>query len=229
MSGDWKRACTSRTLVESALAGSQALASFFSAPISFPASGKATTSTTAQTPTTTHLVQLPAGISAILLSLLIGFPRVPPAVSTGHQPGPHQDHPSGSSGTRPRTAAMHASVDCSMSLALRTDSGPTVSNRHRHLRTTCAWTRCTKRIGPPAGSPCRPSCPAPQGRPGQLVPGWSAAPRRDLSAHPWRLPAHGEDPHRRHVLAGAGGYEWGKRGHGELPSPHSAERSSQNF
>src|SRR5215471_11586689 len=33
-------------------------------------------STTSQKPTTTHLVQLPAGISAILLSLLIDSPRI---------------------------------------------------------------------------------------------------------------------------------------------------------
>src|SRR6266568_2487447 len=74
MLGDWKCACTSRTLVDSALAGSQAFASFFSAPLSFDDSGNATTSTTTQKPTTTHLVQLPAGISAILLSLLIASP-----------------------------------------------------------------------------------------------------------------------------------------------------------
>src|SRR5215831_747462 len=71
MFGDWKRACTARTLVDSALPGSQALASFFSAPMSLLDSGKARTRMTSQKPTTTHLVQLPAGISAILLSLLI--------------------------------------------------------------------------------------------------------------------------------------------------------------
>src|SRR6266536_888680 len=77
MLGDWKRACRSRTLVDSALAGSHALASFFSAPVSLADSGKATTSTTTQQPTTSHLVQLPAGISAILLALLIDSPWVP--------------------------------------------------------------------------------------------------------------------------------------------------------
>src|SRR5215470_1985159 len=75
MLGDWKRACTSRTLVDSAPAGSQALALFFSAPISFPESGNAITSTTSQKPTTIHLVQLPAGISVSLLAtLFIGSP-----------------------------------------------------------------------------------------------------------------------------------------------------------
>src|SRR6516165_5915673 len=71
MFGDWKRDWTSRTLVDSALPGSHALASFFSAPMSLLDSGKARTSMTSQKPTTTHLVQLPAGISAILLRLLI--------------------------------------------------------------------------------------------------------------------------------------------------------------
>src|SRR6266516_2079403 len=74
MLGDWKCDCRSRTWVDSALAGSQALASFFSAPISFPDSGKATTTTTSHKPTTSHLVQLPAGISAILLNLLTDSP-----------------------------------------------------------------------------------------------------------------------------------------------------------
>ena len=77
MLGDWKCDCRSRTWVDSALAGSQALASFFSAPISLFDSGKATTTTTSQKPTTSHLVQLPAGISAILLALLIDSPRGP--------------------------------------------------------------------------------------------------------------------------------------------------------
>src|SRR5215831_8796935 len=75
MFGDWKRDCTSRTLVDSAFAGSQALASFFSAPVSFDDSGSAITSTTSQKPTTTHLVQLPAGISvSVLATLFIDSP-----------------------------------------------------------------------------------------------------------------------------------------------------------
>src|SRR6266550_1239401 len=82
MFGDWKRACRSRTWVDSALAGSQALASFFSAPISLFDSGKATTTTTSQKPTTSHLVQLPAGISAILLALLIDAPCPPPPLAS---------------------------------------------------------------------------------------------------------------------------------------------------
>src|SRR2546426_11645031 len=76
MFGDWKCDCKSSTLVDSAFAGSQAFASFFSAPMSFPDSGKATTSTTTQKPRTSHLVQLPAGISEILLPMLIWFPRM---------------------------------------------------------------------------------------------------------------------------------------------------------
>src|SRR5262245_9742821 len=85
--GDWKRDWMSRTLVDSALAGSHVFASFFSAPVSFDDSGRVTTSTTTQKPTTTHLVQLPAGISAILLSLLTdSTPRDPPAAAS--LPGP---------------------------------------------------------------------------------------------------------------------------------------------
>src|SRR6516165_9831183 len=74
--GDWTRASTSRTLVDSAPAGTHCEVSFFSAPLSFFDSGKATTSTTTQKPTTSHLVQLPVGISAILRSVLTGPPRV---------------------------------------------------------------------------------------------------------------------------------------------------------
>src|SRR5258706_13971989 len=81
MLGDWICDWTSRTLVDAALAGSQAFASFFPAPVSFPDSGNATTSPTSQKTTTTHLVQRPAGISAIPLSLLIGSPPGLPLVS----------------------------------------------------------------------------------------------------------------------------------------------------
>src|SRR5215469_11545961 len=76
MLGDWKRASASRTLVDSAPAGTHCDVSFFSACLSFTASGHATASTATQKPTTSHLVQLPAGISAIFRSVLIGPPRV---------------------------------------------------------------------------------------------------------------------------------------------------------
>src|SRR6266571_197604 len=89
MLGDWKRACTLRTLVDSAFGGSQALASFFSAPMSFADSGNAITSTTSQKPTTIHLVQLPAGISVSLLAtLFIAAPRCLLTVSERHQADP---------------------------------------------------------------------------------------------------------------------------------------------
>src|SRR5882757_11088231 len=93
MLGDWICDWTSRTLVDSALAGSQAFASFFSAPVSFPDSGNATTSTTSQKATTTHLVQRPAGISAIRVGLPIGFPPVASYAQTptpSPAPGPTQ-------------------------------------------------------------------------------------------------------------------------------------------
>jgi hypothetical protein len=82
MLGDWNRDCTSSTLVDSALAGSQALASFFSAPLSLPDSGNATTTTTSQKPSTSHLVQLPDGISAALRAMLIA----PPQTRGGQRP-----------------------------------------------------------------------------------------------------------------------------------------------
>src|SRR6516165_8678853 len=85
MLGDWKRAWMLRTLVDSALPGSQALALFFSAPMSFADNGNAITSTTSQKPTTTHLVQLPAGISVSLLAtLFIASPGVPLGRCTTH-------------------------------------------------------------------------------------------------------------------------------------------------
>src|SRR5260370_33398785 len=92
MWGDWKWDCRPRTLVDAALAGSQALASFFSAPISLFDSGKATATTTSQKPTTNHLDQRPAGISAILLAPLIDAPcprsRLPRARSLSRNHGP---------------------------------------------------------------------------------------------------------------------------------------------
>src|SRR5215471_14715292 len=75
MLGDWKWDCTSRTLVDSAPVGTHCDGSFFSAWFSFLDSGNVITSTTTQKPTTTHLVQLPAGISVSLLAtLFIGSP-----------------------------------------------------------------------------------------------------------------------------------------------------------
>src|SRR5215469_10218558 len=75
--GDWTWDSASKTLVDSAPAGTHCATSFFSTPVSFFDRGKATTSTTTQKPTTSHLVQLPAGISAILRSALIAFPSSP--------------------------------------------------------------------------------------------------------------------------------------------------------
>src|SRR5260370_37367693 len=74
MFGGWKCACRLSTLVDAAAAGSQELASFFSAPVSLPASGMATTTTTSQKTTTSHLVLRPHGMPTILLALLIGVP-----------------------------------------------------------------------------------------------------------------------------------------------------------
>src|SRR6516165_1960679 len=119
MLGDWKRACSFRTLVDSALAGSHALASFFSAPISFDDRGSVITSTTTQKPTTTHLVQLPAGISASFFTPFIDSPYGSALALA-------------SSGTELSTATTRASGNCAMSLTLRTGSGPGASNRHRH-------------------------------------------------------------------------------------------------
>src|SRR5215469_4937647 len=95
MLGDWKRACSFRTLVDSALAGSHALALFFSAPISLDDRGSVITSTTTQKPTTTHLVQLPAGISASFFTPFIDSPLwfgysagvVRDRAEHGHDPG----------------------------------------------------------------------------------------------------------------------------------------------
>src|SRR5215472_6853343 len=109
MLGDWKRACALRTLVDSALAGSHALASFFSAPMSLDDSGSVITSTITQKPNTTHLVQLPAGISASFLTPFIDSPYGSAVGLT-------------SSGTELSTATIRASGNCAMSLTLRTRS-----------------------------------------------------------------------------------------------------------
>src|ERR1039457_943238 len=71
--GDWNRDCRSRTLVDSALAGSHDFASLCSAPISLPASGPATPRMTIHSTTTTHLVRRPLGTPTIARALLIGI------------------------------------------------------------------------------------------------------------------------------------------------------------
>src|SRR6185437_3875579 len=65
------------TCVDSALGGSHDWASFFSAPVSFPDSGPATTTTTSQNTSTSHLVRRPAGTAAIAFSLDIPDSPVP--------------------------------------------------------------------------------------------------------------------------------------------------------
>src|SRR6266699_946131 len=75
MLGDWNRDCTSSTLVDSALAGSQADALFFSTPVSLPPSGPITATMTSQKTRTAHLVRRPPGMRMIALALLI--PRSP--------------------------------------------------------------------------------------------------------------------------------------------------------
>ena len=57
------------TWVDSACGGSHDAASFFSAPVSLPASGPASATTTSQNTSTSHLVRRPAGIPTIDLSL----------------------------------------------------------------------------------------------------------------------------------------------------------------
>src|SRR5215468_1777897 len=147
MFGDWKRDCTSRTLVDSALAGSHALASFFSAPVSFDDSGRAITSTTTQKPTTTHLVQLPAGISVSLLAtLFIGVPLGSAGGQHGLSGCCPQDQPSDGPG---RTELSGGPVSTRHSLAdqegahsvlHRASRGPNPSSiGNRHLTRRVAW------------------------------------------------------------------------------------------
>src|ERR1017187_506223 len=71
--GDWNRDCRSRTLVDSALAGSHDFASLCSAPISLPASGPATPRMTIHSTRTTHLVRRPIWTLTIARALLIGI------------------------------------------------------------------------------------------------------------------------------------------------------------
>src|SRR5215831_4318768 len=95
----------SRTLVDSAPAGTHCDVSFFSAPVSFADSGNVITSTTTLKPTTTHLVQLPAGISAIFPSLPISSP----GSAGGHHRSSRrrpQDQLSGWSGPAPSSRPL---------------------------------------------------------------------------------------------------------------------------
>src|SRR5258708_37707550 len=71
MFGDWRADCSFSTCVDSALAGSHAWASFFSAPVSFPDSGQATATTISQNTKTAHLVRRPPGKRSRARALLI--------------------------------------------------------------------------------------------------------------------------------------------------------------
>ena len=62
---NWERRFS--TCVDSARGGSQAWASFFSAPVSFPESGPASATRTSQNTSTSHLVLRPAGMRVIPL------------------------------------------------------------------------------------------------------------------------------------------------------------------
>src|SRR6266568_3364024 len=72
--GDWNCDSRASTLVDSALAGSHACASFFSAPISLPASGPAAARMMIHRTRTAHLVRRPAGMLTIARALLIRNP-----------------------------------------------------------------------------------------------------------------------------------------------------------
>src|SRR6266705_690599 len=65
---NWERSF--RTSVDSAFGGSHDWASFFSAPVSFPDSGPATTTMTSQNTSTSHFVRRPAGLPTSPLVLL---------------------------------------------------------------------------------------------------------------------------------------------------------------
>src|SRR5712691_826770 len=87
--GDWNCDCRASTLVASALAGSHACASFFSAPISLPASGPATARMTIHRTRTAHLVRRPAGTltiaRALLIEILLGSAARRATAGRGHR------------------------------------------------------------------------------------------------------------------------------------------------
>src|SRR3954447_3520835 len=75
MLGDWNRDCTSRTLVDSAAGGSQDDASFFSAPVSLPASEPSTATMISQKTKTAHLVRRPLGMATIARARFMMIPQ----------------------------------------------------------------------------------------------------------------------------------------------------------
>ena len=75
MLGDWNRDCTSSTLVDSAADGSQDDASFFSAPVSLPASEPSTATMISQKTRTAHLVRRPLGMATIARARLMMIPQ----------------------------------------------------------------------------------------------------------------------------------------------------------
>src|ERR1700722_19357419 len=97
MFGDWKRDWRSSTLVDSALAGSQDEESFFSAPVSLPASGPATATMISQKTRTAHLVRRPLAMPTIARARLMMIPQelaglsVAPGTTIEHGPRQSQD------------------------------------------------------------------------------------------------------------------------------------------
>ena len=84
-----------RTCVDSAFAGSQAEASFFSAPISFPDSGPATATMISQPTSTSHLARRPPDTVAIPRRKLTAGPPSPvsvlPSIWTPPRSGNHRN------------------------------------------------------------------------------------------------------------------------------------------
>ena len=75
VSGEANAACASSTWVDSALPGSQVFASFFCAPVSLPASGAETATTTSQNSRTTYFIRWFVITSMTALTMIPRCPR----------------------------------------------------------------------------------------------------------------------------------------------------------
>src|SRR5262245_15852870 len=122
--GDWNDDCSFSTLVDSALAGSQACASFFSAPVSFPDSDPATAATISQNTRTAHLLRRPAGSRSRALAFLISVSQIIRFTSQG-RPAPWHL-------TRTKTSYISIDRDCTSNY-LKCRRRATVASRIRSV------------------------------------------------------------------------------------------------
>src|SRR5215469_7538446 len=106
--GDWNRDCRASTFVDCACAGSHDWASFFSAPVSLPASEPAAAKITIHRTRTTHLPRRPLGKPTIMRALLIPILLRSPVLWSQTRSGPETHRSAARHNASPNTLYLVA-------------------------------------------------------------------------------------------------------------------------